>query len=102
MSFELRWTFAVDEQGRARAFDERVAVETVMPGEYLVTLPTVIAAGSGLEAWIGDNAGFLAATPGDDAGNKPKTVRVLTMTRDNRFGPRPFTIVIRQARPTAA
>ncbi len=78
---ELRWTFAVDDEGRARAFDEPVAVETVMPGEYLVT----------------HDASFLAATPGDDAGNKPKTVRVLTMTRDNHFGPRPFTIVVSAA-----
>lgn len=92
MPSELRWVFAVDDEGRARAFDTRVAVETVVPGEYLVTLPNVIAASQ--EAWIGDDAGFLAATPGDDAGNKPKTVRVLTMTRDNHFGPRPFTIVV--------
>jgi hypothetical protein len=89
--------FAVDDEGRARAVDERVAVETVSPGEYLVTLPTALAAGSGLEAWVGDGAGFLAATPGDDAGNKPKTVRVLTMTHDNHFGPRPFTIVVSAA-----
>jgi hypothetical protein len=91
---ELRWTFAVDAEGHARTFDERVAVETVTPGEYLVTLPSALAAGSGMEACIGDDAGFIAATPGDDAGNKPKTIRVLTMTRDNHFGPRPFTLVV--------
>ena len=42
--------------------------------------------------WIGDDAGFLAATPGDDAGNKTNVVRVLTLTRENAFGPRPFTL----------
>jgi hypothetical protein len=97
MSPEVRWMFAIDDQGRARAFDERVKVETVAPGEYLVTLPTPIAADAGIDAWVGDDAGFLAATPGDDAGNKPNVVRVITMTTDNHFGPRPFTIVVRAA-----
>ena len=92
MISELRWSFAVDDEGRARACDERVAVETVVPGEYLVTLPAGIRAG--LEAWVPDGAGFLAAAPGDDAGNKPRTVRVLTVTRDNLYGPRPFTLIV--------
>jgi hypothetical protein len=97
VSPEVRWTFAIDDDGRALAEDAAVAVETVAPGEYLVTLPLPIAARDGIDAWIGDNAGFLAATPGDDAGNKPNTVRVLTMTSDNHFGPRPFTLVISAA-----
>ncbi|MCU1347128.1 MAG: hypothetical protein JWO56_158, partial [Acidobacteria bacterium] len=66
-------------------------------GEYLVTLPADLAAGPGVGAWIGDDAGFLAATPGDDEGNKPSTVRVLTLTADQTFGPRPFTIVMSAA-----
>ncbi len=92
MSPELRWAFAIDDHGRAFALDERVTVETVAPGEYLVTLPTPLAADAGVDAWIDDDAGFLAAAPGDDAGNKPNVVRVLTLTRDNGFGPRPFTL----------
>jgi hypothetical protein len=94
VSPEVRWMFAIDDEGRAQAFDERVEVETVAPGEYLVTLPMPITAHA---AWVGDDAGFLAATPGDDAGNKPNVVRVLTMTTDNHFGPRPFTIVVSAA-----
>ncbi len=92
MSPELRWTFAIDDDGSAHAADDRVSVETVAPGEYLVTLPAPIAATAGIGAWIRDDAGFLAATPGDDAGNKPNVVRVLTLTRENGFGPRPFTL----------
>jgi hypothetical protein len=88
---EIRWSFAIDEEGRARPYDTRTAVETVAPGEYLVTLPTPLA---GVAAWVGDGAGFLSAAPGDDDGNKPNTVRVLTLTHDDAFGPRPFTIVI--------
>ena len=94
VSPEIRWSFAIDEEGRARPYDARTPVETVAPGEYLVTLPTALA---GVDAWVGDDAGFLSATPGDDAGNKPNTVRVITLTNDQAFGPRPFTIVIAAA-----
>ena len=91
---ELCWTFVVDAQGRARVATPAgaVGVETVLPGEYLVTLPMAIAKEMGVVAAIDDDAGFLAATPGDDAGNKPQRIRVLTMLPDQTFGPRDFTV----------
>lgn len=91
---DLRWTFVVDEQGRAQVASSAtpVMVETVEPGEYLVTLPVAIARELGIRALVDDDAGFIAAAPGDEAGNKPRSVRVLTMLPDQTFGPRDFTV----------
>src|SRR5436305_1951912 len=71
------------------------AGETITPGEYLVTLPLAIARSFGLTADVEGASGFIAATPGDDDGNKPNTVRVLTVRPDNTFGPNPFRLVLR-------
>jgi len=94
MSPELCWTFLVDADGRARAAaaGSAVGVETVLPGEYLVTLPMAVAREMGVVAAIDGDAGFLSATPGDDAGNKPQRIRVLTVRPDQTFGPRDFTV----------
>ena len=93
----VQWTFVVDRTGRAvpATTDSRIAVQTVQPGEYLVTLPLPI--NGGLEAVVQDDAGFIAATPGDEAGNKPRVVRVLTLTPQHDFGPRNFTLTVRDA-----
>lgn len=98
---DLSWTFIVDAEGRARAAAPGggVGVETVLPGEYLVTLPMAVARERGIVAAIDGDAGFLAATPGDDAGNKPRRVRVLTMLPDQTFGPRDFTVRLSAAQP---
>jgi len=97
MFAQLQWNFAVDESGHARLAKASApaAVETITPGEYLVTLPMASAREFGLTADVEGNAGFIAATPGDDAGNKPNTVRVLTVRPDNTFGPSPFRLVLR-------
>ncbi len=92
---ELSWTFVVDAQGHARVaapISGVVGVETVLPGEYLVTLPMGVGREMGIVAAIDGDAGFLAATPGDDAGNKPRHIRVLTVLPDQTFGPRDFTV----------
>jgi hypothetical protein len=89
MKPENRWSFVVDPDGRARNDGNALRVETVAPGEYLVTLPMPML---GLAARVDDDAGFIAAVPGDDAGNKPARVRVLTMTAPDAFGPRGFTL----------
>ncbi|MEO8036639.1 MAG: hypothetical protein ABI837_19545 [Acidobacteriota bacterium] len=93
MTPQLHWHFIVDANGRARPAnaDATVIVETVVPGEYLVTLPLPL---YGLSAHIGEDSGFLAAAPGDDAGNKPRVVRVLTLTPQATFGPSDFTLVV--------
>ena len=97
MFAQLQWNFAVDEAGQARLMraSSPVEVETITPGEYLVTLPMATAREFGLTADVDGTAGFIAATPGDDAGNKPNTVRVLTIRPDNTFGPSPFRLVMR-------
>ena len=89
MNPEIWWSFDVDADGRALSIGNGLRVETVVPGEYLVTLPMPIV---GLAARVDDDAGFIAAVPGDDAGNKPSKVRVLTMTAPDAFGPRGFTL----------
>ena len=99
MGPELCWKFTVDANGRARIAGTGggIGVETVLPGEYLITLPMAVAREMGVMAAIDGDAGFLAATPGDDAGNKPRRVRVLTMLPDQTFGPRDFTVRVRNA-----
>ncbi len=94
---QQQWNFAIDESGCARLMraSAPAEVETITPGEYLVTLPMATAREFGLTADVDDGAGFIAAAPGDDAGNKPNTVRVLTVRPDNTFGPRPFRVVLR-------
>jgi hypothetical protein len=87
MASAVQWTFEIDSRGRARSPDDSVSVRTVQPGEYLITLPSPVAQHLGLAAHVCGDA-FLAATPGDDAGNKPNIVRVLT------FDPRTFTLVL--------
>jgi hypothetical protein len=96
MAMQLSWTFAIDALGRASATDPAVDVETVAPGEYVVRLPWSIGNECGLEARVAENAGFIAAVPGDDAGNKPNAIRVLTMAGDV-FAPRPFTVILSAA-----
>lgn len=93
----VEWTFVIDPSGRAvpATTDARIAVQTIQPGEYLVTLPLPIK--HGIEAIVHGDAGFIAATPGDEAGNKPRVVRVLTLTPQHDFGPRDFTVVVRDA-----
>jgi hypothetical protein len=95
MSAQWQWNFAIDECGCARLMQASApaAVETVTPGEYLVTLPLPNVRDAGVEG----GAGFIAATPGDDDGNKTNTVRVLTVRPDNTFGPNPFRLVLRTA-----
>lgn len=97
MFAQLQWNFAIDESGCAwlSQASTPATVETITPGEYLVTLPTATARAFGLTADVDGAAGFIAATPGDDAGNKPNTVRVLTVRPDNTFGPSPFRLVMR-------
>jgi hypothetical protein len=97
MFAQLQWNFAIDDLGCARLAKASApaAVETITPGEYLVTLPLATAREFGFTADVDGNAGFIAATPGDDDGNKPNTVRVLTVRPDNTFGPRPFRLVLR-------
>lgn len=99
MFAQLQWNFGIDESGSARLMraSAPAEVETITPGEYLVTLPMATAREFGLRADVDGNAGFIAATPGDDAGNKPNTVRVLTVRPDNTFGPTPFRLVLRTA-----
>ncbi|HYM61760.1 MAG TPA: hypothetical protein VEZ11_12815 [Thermoanaerobaculia bacterium] len=94
MSPEIRWIFEVDDEGRAVPPQPGFAVETIEPGEYLVTLPLAVADEFGVRASVGDDAGFIAAVPGDECGRKPNTIRVLTVRPDNSFGPRDFTIVV--------
>jgi hypothetical protein len=94
MTRETCWTFVVDDHGHAQASDAAVGVVTVAPGEYLVTLPMAL---TRRRARVRDDAGFIAATPGDDAGNTPNTLRVLTMTPEQAYGPRPFTLVVTAA-----
>ncbi|MBV9496340.1 MAG: hypothetical protein JOZ54_18975 [Acidobacteria bacterium] len=86
---EMWWSFVIDADGRAHDDNHALRVETVVPGEYLVTLPMPIV---GLAARVDGDAGFLAAVPGDEAGNKPARIRVLTMTGPDAFGPRDFTL----------
>jgi len=100
MFTQLQWNFAIDDAGCARLMNASApaAVETVTPGEYLVTLlPLATAREFGLTADVDGASGFIAATPGDDDGNKPNTVRVLTVRPDNTFGPNPFRLVLRSA-----
>ena len=95
MKPEIHLMFVVDDAGRARlASGSGATVETVEPGEYLVTLPFAVAREFGLFATV--EGGFLSATPGDDAGNKPGRLRVLTIA-DGEFGPGDFTVVVRGA-----
>jgi len=95
MFAQLQWNFAIDDSGCARLAQASspAAVETITPGEYLVTLPMI----AGFAADVEGASGFIAATPGDDEGNKPNTVRVLTVRPDNTFGPNPFRLVMRTA-----
>jgi hypothetical protein len=95
----MQWNFAIDDAGCARLAQASApaAVETISPGEYLVTLPLASAREFGLTAGVDGASGFIAATPGDDDGNKPNTVRVLTMRPDNTFGPNAFRLVLRNA-----
>lgn len=97
MFAQMQWNFVVDESGQARLMraSTPAEVETITPGEYLVTLPMTTAREFGMTADVDGAAGFIAATPGDDAGNKPNTVRVLTIRPDNTFGPSPFRLVMR-------
>jgi len=97
MFAQMQWNFTVDQSGRARLTRSSTPaeVETITPGEYLVTLPMITAREFGMTADVDGSGGFIAATPGDDAGNKPNTVRVLTMRPDNTFGPSPFRLVMR-------
>ena len=97
MFAQLQWNFAVDDSGNARLMRSSTPaeVETITPGEYLVTLPMATAREFGMTADVDGAAGFITATPGDDAGNKPNTVRVLTVRPDNTFGPSPFRLVLR-------
>jgi len=97
MFAQMQWNFTVDQSGRAwlTRSSTPAEVETITPGEYLVTLPMITAREFGMTADVDGASGFIAATPGDDAGNKPNTVRVLTMRPDNTFGPSPFRLVMR-------
>lgn len=99
MFAQLQWNFTIDDSGSARLTraSAHAEVETITPGEYLVTLPMATAREFGLRPDVDGSAGFIAATPGDDAGNKPNTVRILTMRPDNTFGPNPFRLVMRTA-----
>jgi hypothetical protein len=99
MFAKLQWNFAIDDAGCARLTHASAPadVETIAPGEYLVTLPLATAREFGLTADVEGASGFIAATPGDDDGNKPNTVRVLTVRPDNTFGPNPFRLVLRSA-----
>ncbi len=95
MSPVIRWRFVVDRKGYAApaCSENGAAVETIEPGEYLVTLPMAIAEEFGVRASVGDDAGFIAAAPGDDAGNKPNQLRILTMNGEY-FAPHDFTVVV--------
>jgi len=97
MTPEIRWTFEVDAAGIAQLArgGGMAAVETVQPGEYLVTLPMPLSWACGVRAAV--DGGFITATPGDDAGNKPARLRVLTLTPDDDFGPGDFTLVVSHA-----
>jgi hypothetical protein len=99
MFAQLQWNFAIDAAGCARLMQASApaGVETISPGEYLITLPLTAAREFGLTADVEGSSGFITATPGDDAGNKPNTVRVLTVRPDNTFGPTPFRLVLRSA-----
>jgi hypothetical protein len=99
MFAQLQWNFAIDDAGCARLAHASApaGVETITPGEYLITLPLTAAREFGLTADVEGASAFITATPGDDAGNKPNTVRVLTMRPDNTFGPNPFRLVLRSA-----
>jgi hypothetical protein len=99
MFAKLQWNFAIDDAGCARLASASAPadVETISPGEYLVTLPLATAREFGFTADVDGASGFITATPGDDAGNKPNTVRVLTVRPDNTFGPNPFRLVLRNA-----
>jgi hypothetical protein len=88
---ELQWTIHVGADGQLLPPREDVAVAAVAPGEYLVTLPLPIPGGSGILATV--DSGFIAAAPGDDGGNKPNFIRVLTL-RDGAFAPRDFTLTV--------
>ena len=87
---ELRWSIHVAADGQLLPPREDIGVAAVAPGEYLVTLPLPIPAG--IRATV--DSGFIAAAPGDDDGNKPNFIRVLTL-RDDRFAPRDFTLTLR-------
>jgi len=91
----VRWDFEVDRKGRARVAADTtgVVVQTIEPGEYLVTLPMAVAEEFGVSAEVGDDAGFIAAAPGDERGNKPNQLRILTMNGET-FAPRSFTLVV--------
>ena len=99
MFAKSQWNFAIDDAGCAHLAQASspAAVETITPGEYLVTLPIAAARRYGLTAGVDGASGFIAATPGDDDGNTPNTVRVLTVRPDNTFGPNPFRLVLRSA-----
>src|SRR3954469_5738324 len=99
MFAQLQWNFAIDDAGCARLAQASApaGVETITPGEYLITLPLAAAREFGLTADVEGASGFIAATPGDDDGNKPNTVRVLTVRPDNTFGPNPFRLVLPRA-----
>ena len=95
MKPEIHLTFVVDDAGRARlARGTGATVETVEPGEYMVTLPLAVAHEFGLGATV--EGGFVSATPGDESGNKPHRLRVITMLGEE-FAPRDFTLVLRGA-----
>ena len=98
MFAQLQWNFAIDDAGRAHLAQTSApaGVETITPGEYLITLPLTAAREFGLIADVEGASAFIAATPGDDDGNKPNTVRVLTVRPDNTFGPNPFRLVLRR------
>ena len=88
---ELQWSIHVAADGQLLPPREDVTVAAVAPGEYLVGLPLPIPGGSGITATV--DSGFIAAAPGDDDGNKPNFIRVLTM-RDDAFAPRDFTLTL--------
>jgi hypothetical protein len=100
MFAQLQWNFAIDDAGCARLAQASAPadVETITPGEYLVTLPLSTAREFGFTADVDGGSAFIAATPGDHDGNKPNTVRVLTLRPDNTFGPNPFRLVLRSVR----
>src|SRR3954454_21443605 len=99
MSAQLQWNFAIDDAGCARLAQASApaGVETITPGEYLITLPLGAAREFSLTADVQGASGFSAATPVDRDGNKPNPVVVLPVRPDSTFGPNPCRRVLRSA-----
>ena len=92
----LHWAYLIDQGSGARierSSDASISVVTPQPGEYIVTFPGNVK-NIGCTATLNNSVGFITATPGDNSGLAANKVRVLTMNRDNSFGPRDFTVAV--------